>query len=136
VSDKTHFIMTVLKVLIVEDDPIQASALTLMLEERGHLVVGKARSGERALKLFAETVPDLVLLDVNITGKPDNGIEVGRMMLAQRPLPLVFLSGYPEFMGNPELPKDTVFFPKPFNENDLESAIETALSHYQQQYVT
>lgn len=124
--------MKILKILVAEDDPIQAYALISMLQQQGHEVVGKARSGERALQLFEETVPDLVVLDINLTGRINNGIEAGHLMAEKRNVPLVFLSGYPEFLGHPQLPNDTVFFPKPFNENDLRRALETAWQlHYQ-----
>jgi two-component SAPR family response regulator len=120
------------KVLVVEDDPIQAQALSIMLKRQGHEVVGTARSGERALTLFEDTKPDLVFLDINIVGQLNDGIEVGRRMMAQRPTPQIYLSGYPEFMGEPQLTDDTAFFPKPFNLNDLEEVIQTAIRNFLQ----
>ena len=54
------------RVLIVEDDAIQLSALASMLGDSYSLQV--ARSGEQALRLAKNTPPDLILLDQEMPG--------------------------------------------------------------------
>lgn len=51
------------KILIVEDDPDQVDALTLVLEKSGYTVVS-APNAEQGLGLVRQERPDLVLLDV------------------------------------------------------------------------
>lgn len=52
-----------MKILIVEDEPLQAEMLTRMLRTWGHEVVA-ADGGQQALEALERSVPDLILLDV------------------------------------------------------------------------
>jgi CheY-like chemotaxis protein len=66
-------------VLLVEDSDAIRDAFTILLEDAGYTVLG-AGTGEDALRLAAEHVPDLVLLDM---GLPDmTGLDVVRQMKA------------------------------------------------------
>ncbi len=60
------------KVLIVDDEESILETLTGILEDEGHEVI-TASSGEKALMLFNESPPDLVLMDVWMPGM--DGIE-------------------------------------------------------------
>ena len=62
-------------VLLVEDSDAIRDAFTILLEDAGYTVLG-AGTGEDALRLAAERVPHLMLLDM---GLPDmTGLEVVR----------------------------------------------------------
>jgi two-component system chemotaxis response regulator CheY len=53
------------KVLVVDDSMAVARQLTKMLEEfGGYQVVGHAKNGAEAVKLFKTLQPDLVLMDI------------------------------------------------------------------------
>jgi CheY-like chemotaxis protein len=66
-------------VLLVEDSDAIRDAFTILLEDAGYTVLG-AGTGEDALRLAAERVPDLVLLDM---GLPDmTGLDVVRQIKA------------------------------------------------------
>ena len=57
------------RIVIVEDHPLMASALEATLERAdGFTVVGTVSSGAQAEPLVARTLPDLVLLDLNLPG--------------------------------------------------------------------
>lgn len=57
--------MAELKIVIAEDNPLMMELLSSILEEEdGFLVVGKADNGEDAYQMIMEKNPDLVLLDV------------------------------------------------------------------------
>jgi DNA-binding response OmpR family regulator len=68
-----------MKVLVVDDDPELLPLVAFALRQGGYLAL-EAGSGERALKLIAEEVPDLVILDVNLPGI--DGFEVCRRLRA------------------------------------------------------
>ena len=75
--------MAELKIVIAEDNPLMMELLSSILEEEdGFLVVGKADNGEDAYQMIMEKNPDLVLLDV-IMPKLD-GISVLEKVRAAR----------------------------------------------------
>lgn len=58
-----------LKVLIVDDHGIVSTGISRMLQDVSNLhVVGCAASGEEAISLTKETLPDIVLMDVHMPG--------------------------------------------------------------------
>jgi response regulator of citrate/malate metabolism len=70
-------VMSPIKVLLVEDEPVPASALAVYVGRiPGFTVVGQVSAGADALRLLAHTAVDLVLLDIYL---PDmNGLHVVR----------------------------------------------------------
>ena len=67
-------------VLLVEDSDAIRDAFTILLEDAGYTVLG-AGTGEDALRLAADRMPDLVLLDM---GLPDmTGLDVVRRIKAE-----------------------------------------------------
>ena len=67
-----------LRVLICDDNVDGARTLALYLEMEGH-EVQTANSGSAALKAARERPPDVVLMDIGLTG-PMDGVEVARRM--------------------------------------------------------
>ena len=51
------------KVLIVEDQFLEARSLSIMLKNAGHLVEGIAKSVDQALEFMDKGRPDVVLLE-------------------------------------------------------------------------
>ncbi|MBD3678108.1 MAG: phosphate regulon transcriptional regulator PhoB [Rhodobacteraceae bacterium] len=79
-------------VLLVEDEPAQREILAYNLEAEG-LRVTQATTGDEALLLAEEQVPDLVILDWMIPGV--SGIEVCRRLKLRpetREIPVIMLS--------------------------------------------
>jgi CheY-like chemotaxis protein len=83
-----------LRVLVVEDDSDAAQSYAALLELSGHRV-RVAVDGLTALRLVAESVPDVALIDIGLPGI--DGCEVARRIRGQsrghRPL-LVAITGY------------------------------------------
>jgi response regulator NasT len=102
-----------------------------MLERAGFEVVAEARDGDEALRLAAETAPDLAVVDVRMPGTID-GIEAARRMLEQRPIPIVVVTAYsqPELIGRAVEAGVFGYLVKPFREEDLLPAIETARARH------
>ena len=58
-----------MRVLVVDDHPLfRQGVVHALAEEPGLTVVGEASSGEEALKLACELLPDVVLLDISMPG--------------------------------------------------------------------
>jgi CheY-like chemotaxis protein len=82
-----------LKLAIVEDEVILAMALTLMLEDWGHEVVGTADTEAAALALVDAARPDAVLMDIRL-GRKESGLRAARVIRETTDIPIVFCTAY------------------------------------------
>jgi CheY-like chemotaxis protein len=80
-----------LRVLIVEDDPLIALHLELLLRELGHIVVGAASRGSTAIEAAREHRPDLVLMDMRLAGRRD-GAEIAAEIRSRYGIPVIFMT--------------------------------------------
>src|SRR5207302_6624867 len=78
-----------LRVLIVDDHDLFRSGLRNLLEEEGVQVVGEAAAGQEALKIVREVAPDVVVMDLNMTGM--GGVEATRHVSTIAPLTRVLM---------------------------------------------
>jgi DNA-binding response OmpR family regulator len=77
------------KILVADDDRELRDILAFALRRAGYLVV-EATDGKRALDLFREENPNLVLLDLNMPLL--DGFEVCRRIRAESTVPIVMLT--------------------------------------------
>jgi DNA-binding NarL/FixJ family response regulator len=78
-------VVGVIRVLLVDDDPLVRSALSLMLGGQSDIeVVGEAPNGEAGLAMVSQTQPDVVLMDIRMPVM--DGLEATRV-LHSRPSP-------------------------------------------------
>src|SRR5438093_9848781 len=81
------------RILIVEDDEDIALSLKYNLEKEGGYLVQTVSDGETALRVAAQKVPDLVILDLNLPGM--DGLSVCKLLRRQPPtatVPIVMLT--------------------------------------------
>jgi len=55
-------------ILIVDDAAFMRGSLKYIVEGAGHSVVGMAKDGQEALKLYRKLKPDIVTLDILMSG--------------------------------------------------------------------
>ena len=54
-------------VFIIDDHPLVADGVTTMLNTESTIkVIGAAKTGEEALDFLKNTIPDIILLDINL----------------------------------------------------------------------
>ncbi len=81
------------RVLIVEDEIINAMALAEVLPGWGCAVVDMVTSGEEALRAAETASPDIVLMDISIHGMTD-GVAAARDIIGRLGIPVIFMTGY------------------------------------------
>src|SRR5947209_18173740 len=115
-----------MRVLVAEDETIIRLDLRDLLERLGLEVCAEARDGEEAVRLARTEKPDVAILDVKMP-KLD-GIEAARQILDERPIPIVMLTAYGEkdLVARAAAAGAFAYLVKPFREQDLLPAIETA----------
>ena len=111
-----------LKLAIVEDEVILAMALTLMLEDWGHEVVGTADTEAAAVALVASERPDAVLMDIRL-GRKESGLNAARVIRETSDIPIVFCTAYadsPPIQAEVRTVENAHLVGKPVDEEHLE----------------
>ena len=119
------------KVLIVEDQFVEANDIQLMLGKAGYLVCGIARSVPAAQEIIKKEKPGLVLLDIFLKGKL-TGIDLARQ-LKEDNIAFVYLSANSneDILNAAKTTEPYGFIVKPFRERDLLVTLEIARYRHQ-----
>lgn len=114
------------KILIVEDQFIEANDLRIILEKAGYVIFGIAKSVEQALQLIRNNIPDMVLLDIYLKGA-QTGIDLAKI-LARQNIPFIYLSANsnPKTFEEAKTTQPYGFLVKPYRERDILNALEIA----------
>jgi CheY-like chemotaxis protein len=110
------------KVLVVDDDPAILAVIEVILQDEGYQVVTTER-GEDVEQLRPDNLPDLILLDMLLSGK--DGRWIARMLKSQsltRAIPLLMLSAHPGAQADARACGANAFLAKPF---EIDTLIET-----------
>ncbi len=129
--------MTKDNILIVDDLPANLQFLNSILVERGYQV-RPAINGQVALKIAKKTLPDLILLDIQMPGM--NGYEVCEQLKANdktHKIPIMFISALSEVFDKVKAfaVGGVDYITKPFQAEEVLARVETHLKihHLQQQ---
>ncbi len=118
------------KILIAEDEALEAMGLETMLAHLGHEVVGKAKTGSEAVAMAAKTNPDLAIMDIKMLGM--DGLAAAKAILTKTPMPIIILSAFSEEDLVKEANEIGVasYLTKPVMEATLRPAIALAASRF------
>ncbi|MEW8692759.1 MAG: response regulator transcription factor [Candidatus Thiodiazotropha endolucinida] len=73
-----------INVLLADDHVVVRSGLTRLLEQNSDMIViGKAENGEQAYRLYSESMPDVLVMDVSMPGM--GGLEALRRIIGRWP---------------------------------------------------
>tara|TARA_B100001093_G_scaffold520527_1_gene617820 strand:+ start:23204 stop:23962 length:759 start_codon:yes stop_codon:yes gene_type:complete len=119
------------RILIVEDNVIIADDMQSMLEEIGYEIVSSVMAYEQAVKVLTENDVDLVLIDI-VLASDKTGIDLGKHIREKYNIPFVFITSNSDraTVESAKLVKPNGYLVKPFEQQDLYTAIEIALSNF------
>jgi PAS domain S-box-containing protein len=118
-------------ILIVEDQAIIAMTIEEDLGQLGYGVAGIASTGEEAIKLAREKKPDLILMDIRISGDID-GIQATRAINEFSDVPVIFLTAHTDDETANEILKTCAYscLIKPYNPRELFLTIEFSINRH------
>jgi len=116
------------RILIVEDSLIVAMEVRENLKRAGYEITGSAVSGEEAIRMFVETKPDLILMDIMLQGQM-NGIEASHEIRKIQDVPIIYTTAYSdeETIRDLKLTEPLAYLKKPYDNKELLITIELAL---------
>ena len=115
------------KILLVEDESIEALDIKRTLESFGYEVPYVASTGEEAVIKALEIMPDLILMDIVLKGKTD-GIDAA-LEIKKFNIPVIFLTAHPEesTIERAKLTEPYGYLTKPYDTIELKYSIELAI---------
>lgn len=121
--------MSAAKILIVEGELVIGLDLEHRIKDMGYDVIAVVPSGREAIERASNVTPDLVLMDIKLSGELD-GIETSRRMREHVEVPIVFVTA---FADQATVSRVTPFAPygymvTPIQKDVLRAVIESALS--------
>ena len=121
-----------LKIHIVEDEPLIAHTIKTVLLKEGYEVTGISNNGKSAIFDIEELQPDIVLVDIIIKGDMD-GIEMVSHLKKRLDIPFIFLTSLSDekTLERVKATNPSGYIVKPFNEHTLTTNIELAYHKHQ-----
>jgi two-component system torCAD operon response regulator TorR len=119
-------ISTAAHIVVIEDDPVTRTALAGYLESFGYRITVCA-GAEAAEKVLGQENPDLLIVDINLSGK--DGLEITREQRARSEIGIILLSGRTDDIDRIvglELGADD-YVCKPFNRRELLARVKNLL---------
>ncbi len=119
------------RIMVVEDEHIVALNLKKKLTRLGYEITALAASGQQALERVAANRPDLILMDINISGDED-GIETASRIPEELHIPVIYLTAYSgdETIERARATKPYGYILKPFSERELHATIQMAMARH------
>jgi diguanylate cyclase (GGDEF)-like protein/PAS domain S-box-containing protein len=120
------------KILVVENEKKIALDIKKRLQKMGYFVYEIISSGEEAIKKVEETNPNLVLVDLCLSGTI-NGAQVADIIIKNFEVPVLYLTDYSKIkkINENRLIEPFSYITKPVTEQDMHLAIKMALYKHQ-----
>lgn len=119
--------MEQIRVLIVEDRSVIAESLAATLENADYVIVAKLKSGEEVMELLERDTPDIILMDIHLSGKLD-GIQTVEKVNQKHKIPVIYVTDFQdkETIDRAKHTRPAAYLLKPYQEKDLLIAVEIA----------
>jgi len=125
-----------IQVLIVEDEFIIADYIQGCLVNLGYDVAGICSTYDEAVAALQDHQPDITIIDITIKGEKD-GIDIANHISQSLDIPFIFASSHGDksTIDKAKQTRPAAYLIKPFTEEDLYAAIETALVNFSNQKI-
>ncbi|MBI2918991.1 MAG: PAS domain S-box protein [Chloroflexi bacterium] len=120
--------MSEARILIVEDEGIEALDIQRRLVSLGYPTPTIVFSGEDALNEIKKTCPDLVLMDIMLRGEMD-GVTASERIHARLDIPVIYLTAYADedTLKRAKVTEPYGYIVKPFKDREVHITIDMAL---------
>ncbi|MBI2865495.1 MAG: PAS domain S-box protein [Chloroflexi bacterium] len=120
------------KILIVEDEGIEALDIQHRLISLGYPSPEFVFSGEDAIKKAEDICPDLVLMDIMLNGEID-GVTAAEQIHARFDIPIIYLTAYADedTLKRAKITEPYGYIVKPFKDREVHITIDMALYRHQ-----
>jgi DNA-binding response OmpR family regulator len=112
------------KIVVLDDDEAILAAIKYTLESEGHVVIPLTRNGRGLLNQIKKGPPDLIILDVLLSGQ--DGRDICKKLKSEkttRGIPVIMISAHPDAEESARKAGADDFLEKPFDIDDLLSAV-------------
>ncbi len=125
---------TTCKILVVEDEPLVADRLEMLIEKAGHELTKTVDNSKDALQVISERAPDLILMDINIDGDYD-GIELADMIREEKNIPIIFITSLHDDHTFRRISRTNPmgYLVKPFSDIQLQRSIDLVFQQLKNQ---
>ncbi|MBR9920508.1 MAG: response regulator transcription factor [Bacteroidetes bacterium] len=119
------------RIIIIEDEPIIAEDLKVVLEDQGYFIGGTAHNSQDALEVLENTPADIVLLDIDLKS-PIDGIALANIIRKKYGLPFIYLTSFADAqtIERVRTTRPYGYILKPFSEKELRACLEIALFNH------
>lgn len=112
------------KILIVEDELINAQYILSVLKKLNHIVVDAVSSAKEAIEVIKNNKIEIVFMDINIDGDID-GIECAQIINQENEIAIIYTTAYCDSETIDRAGKTNIYgyLIKPFNAKDIEAIV-------------
>ena len=120
--------MSTIRILAVEDDPLYAESLKIVIEELGYQLMAIVDNTDDALSAIHHEEPDLILMDIEINDKL-TGIDLAKIIKPLTNAPVIYVTAFKDksTIDKAKYTSPAAFIIKPYEQESLQAAIELAL---------
>ena len=120
-----------MKALIVEDEALVAKDLAEILTSNGYEITDTVASVSEALKSISQNVPNIILLDIRLSGTQD-GIDLAHELNDLYQIPFIYITAHTDRLTfeRARASQPAAYLTKPFKEEDVFSAAELAIQNH------
>lgn len=115
----------IFKILVIEDEDLTADRIEMLIEKIGHEHLDSVDNSQAALRILEDTLPDLILMDINIEGDYD-GVELADLIHQKADIPIIFITSLHDERTFRRIKRTNPvgYIVKPFNDVQLQRSIE------------